>query len=110
MAQRRSVRSTQPTQKVLASQAVDTARQQQKDRESARLADRVPFHTRGQQHASSLQRGEEPQEDDSSEDEEDELVDEEQQRQQQQSGPSKAKKPRVTRKGKVDSSSLRYAG
>lgn len=107
MSERRaSARASQPTRKVLDNtQAVEAARLQHKARETASLADRVPFQTRGEQHASALQRGEEPVEVDSgssSEDEEEEEPEAVAQQQQRgrRSGPPREKKPRVARKGK----------
>ena len=104
MAERRvSSRGSRPTKKFLDTQAIDDARRQHKAREAASNANRTPFQARGEQHASSLRDGKEPQEeesgDSSGEDEEEEVVVAQQQRQ-LQPGPSKAKKASTARKGK----------
>ena len=78
MAERRvSSRGSRPTKKVLDTQAIDAARRQHKAREAASIANRTPFQARGEQHASSLRDGEEPQEEesgDSSGEDEEEVV------------------------------------
>lgn len=98
---RASPRASQPTQKVLETQAKEAARQQQRARETARLADRVGFRARGEHHASALQDGEEVRDNsDGSSDDDEEVEDVTKQQEQQQPQPGPAKKARRARKGK----------